>query len=548
MDSVSRYTPDLVARYVRLGYWQPLTLAQAWDNNAVQYPDREAVADSSRRMSWRAAKPQIDRIASGLQKAGLKPRDLIVLQLPNSVELCLTRVACEKAGLLYLPVLRTLRDSDMEYILSFTRAKALVIRDEFHGFNYLKMVEAIRPRIPQPVMTFVSGNTTPSWAYSLSDMVNDSSGDSSSRQDAVDHEGKSFRASFICSTTGTTGFPKFVQYTTAARMAFSRGFIEALGLTASDTLAALSPAPSGPNVGVYFGAPQIPAKAVFLERFEAEEALKLLVRERVTVVCGVPAQMALILNHPRLAHFDLSSVRAWWSTGSELPHGTATEFERRTGVKVVNDYGAVDFGGIVAAGVEDSEDTRLLSVGKPRANTVIRLVDEAGQDVSGGQVGEVWGTGPSCSGGYFLDQEATAKAWNGEWFATGDLGRFDAKGNLVIVGRKKDMIIRGGWNIYPKEVEDLLLTHPAIADVAIVGMPDPIMGERLCAYIVTRAPRRLALNDVVSFLSGKGLPAYKSPDRIELIDRLPMVAEGQKADKKALRADITEKLRTERKI
>ena len=184
-------------------------------------------------------------------------------------------------------------------------------------------------------------------------------------------------------------------------------------------------------------------------------------------------------------------------------------------------------------------------MGKPRAWTEIKLVDDAGQEVPKGEVGEMWGRGPACTSGYYKDPKATWQSWTDGWFATGDLGKFDEQGNLVIVGRKKDMIIRGGWNIYPKEIENILLTHPRVQDIAIVGMPDPLMGEELCAYAVPKIAQELTLEELVSFLQQKDVPSYKLPERLEILDKLPMVAEGQKVDKKLLRQDITQKLKSE---
>jgi non-ribosomal peptide synthetase component E (peptide arylation enzyme) len=217
-------------------------------------------------------------------------------------------------------------------------------------------------------------------------------------------------------------------------------------------------------------------------------------------------------------------------------------------VKVVNDYGGVDFGGIICCGVDDPPDVRLLTVGKPRAWTEIKQVNDPGQEVPKPREGKIWGRGPSCSSGYYKDAEATWKSWTMDgWFNTGDLGKFDEQGNLVIVGREKDVIIRGGWNIYPKEIENILLTYPKVQDIAVIGMPDLVMGERLCAYIVPKAEQELTLEEIVSFLRQKGTPSYKLPERIELVDSLPMVADGQKVDKKLLRQDIDQKLKAERK-
>lgn len=546
MSQLTRYTPELVAEYTSKGYWPQMGLSEFWDRNAKDYPDREAIADAKTRLTWGEAKRWTDRAALGFLEQGIKRNETVVVQLVNSVELGLTRVACEKAGVLCLPVLRTLGAPDIERILQQTGAAAIVIPDQFRDYNYLEMIESIRPQLPQLRTVFVVGQQVPPWAVSLLEIIQQPLADKYPPDYLARTRYKVTEVSLINSTTGTTGLPKFAAYTAGARLTYGQGIIDALHLNRDDVVAALSPAASGPNNAVYFAAPMVAAKVVFLERFTVEEALELLQREKVTIACVVPAQLALLLRHPDLDRCDLSSLRACWSTGAELPYQVGKEFEARTGVKVVNHYGAADFGGSVATGVDDPLDVRLLTVGKPRGRTEIKIVDEAEREVPRGEVGEVWGRGPACSLGYYNDAEATWQSWTKDgWFKTGDLAKFDEQGNLVIVGRQKDIIIRGGWNIHPGEIERILITHLKIQDVAIVGMPDPIMGEKSCAYVVPKSAQELTLAEMVSFLQERGIPPYKLPERLEVLDKLPMVADGQKVDKKLLRQKISEKLKAE---
>jgi len=425
MAKPTRYTPELMAEYTEKGYWEPMTLSGLWDRNARDYPQKGAIVDSKTRLTWAEAKQWIDRMALGFLEHGINRDELVVLQLVNSVELGLTRVACEKAGILCLPVLRTLRERDMGYILKHTGAAGVVIPDEFRGFNYIQMIEEIRPQLPQLRKTFVVGEEIPEWAVSVPELIRQPLEDKYPKDYLDSVRYKPTEVSLINSTTGTTGFPKFAEYPACARLTFGKGVVELLGLTSDDIIGAFSPAPAGPNIPVYFAAPRVAAKVIFLERFEAEEALELIEREGVTIACGVPAQLALLLQHPDLDHYDLSSVRAYWCTGAALPYRIGKEFEDRTGVTVVTDYGGVDFGGIVACEVDDPLDVRLLTVGKPRAWTEIKLVDDAGREVPKGEVGEMWGRGPACTSGYYKDPKATWQRWTDGWFATGDLGKFE---------------------------------------------------------------------------------------------------------------------------
>jgi non-ribosomal peptide synthetase component E (peptide arylation enzyme) len=218
------------------------------------------------------------------------------------------------------------------------------------------------------------------------------------------------------------------------------------------------------------------------------------------------------------------------------------------GGKVIQYYGAVDWGGTILSPLEASRDERWLTAGKPIPYHEVKLADDDGKEVGKEEIGELWGRGPAGVAGYYKNQEATCEVWTRDgWFKTGDLARIDDEGNVIIVGRKKDMIKRGGQNIYPVEVEDMLIAHPNVASVAIVGMPDMLMGERACAFVVPRSGQGFSFEEMVSFLKERRVAAYKWPERLELMNKLPMVGDGQKVDKKALQQDIVQRLKTEGK-
>jgi non-ribosomal peptide synthetase component E (peptide arylation enzyme) len=305
----------------------------------------------------------------------------------------------------------------------------------------------------------------------------------------------------------------------------------------------------GPNFPGHFIAPRVGAKIAMLEHFEAEEALKLIEKEKVTIACVVPAMLSMMVRHPNLKDYDLSSLRYLESTGSSLPYQLAIEAEEKMGCPIIQIYGAADFGVVCIPNPEATREVRLVTVGKPYEGCEVKLIDDDGREVGEGEVGEIMARGPACASGYYKDAEATWQAWTKDgWFKLGDLGKFDKEGNLAIVGRKKEIIIRGGQNIYPIEIESMLITHPKVSDVAIIGMPDPVMIEKACAYVTLKSGQSFTFEEMVSFLKDKNVASYKFPERLEIIDRLPMVAEGQKVDKKLLRQAIAQKLEEEGKI
>jgi non-ribosomal peptide synthetase component E (peptide arylation enzyme) len=198
--------------------------------------------------------------------------------------------------------------------------------------------------------------------------------------------------------------------------------------------------------------------------------------------------------------------------------------------------------------LKDPPEVRHFTVGKPRGGDEMKIVDANGKELPKGEVGEVIVRGPSTASGYYKDAVATREAWKDGWFRMGDLGKIDEQGNLIIVGRKKYMIIRGGQNIYPTEIESVLLKNPKVLDVAIVKMPDRIMGEKACAYVVPKTGEQFTFEEMVSFLKNKRMTPYKIPERLELIDKLPMVAQDLKIDIETLEKDISLKLKAEGKV
>lgn len=548
MARPSRFTPEMYEEYTKRGYWKSTTFADLWDNNARRYPDREAIVDSRNRLTWAQARLWIDRLAIGLLELGFKKDDTLVIQLPNSVELTLLRVAAEKAGILSLPILRTLRHNEVAYILKVLEALGIVVPWEFRDFNYIDMLEELRPDLPKLKHIFVSGDRVPPGAISIQEMVLEPLEKKCPHDYLHDKKMPWDEFSTVAHTSGTTGFPKFVEYPICSTMALGVATVRAYGLSDADTVAALSPAAFGPSLIAHTCAPISGSKIIMMEHFDPEAALQLIEKEKVTAIGVVPAQLAMMVAHPNFDRYNLSSLRLIRCTGAPLAYHIGVRVEEKMKAKIVQCYGAVDFSTICGSSFSDSREVCLLTTGKPYPGNEVKLVDDDGHDVPAGGVGEVWARGVSGVSGYYKDPEKTRRVWEGGWYKTGDLGKFDSAGNLVVVGRKKDMIIRGGQNIYPAEIEAVLATHPKVLTAAIVAMPDEVMGERACAFIVPQKGEEITMEEVAAFLRGKKVAPFKIPERIEMTDKIPMVADGQKMDKKRLAQEIARKLAGEKKV
>lgn len=545
MAKVSRYTNEIVDQYVKAGYWTKELTVDFWDRNASLYPDEEALVDSRNRLTWLQAKQRIDRLALGLLDLGFKKDDVLLIQLYNSVELNLIRLACEKAGILLAIVPYTFRHTELESVLKQVEAKGVFISYEFRGFNYFEMFEEIRTRVQALKYILMIGDKVPDNAVSVQKMMD---------QDAT-APGKGFPEKYkfdpfefeeIMTTSGTTGAPKCVEWTGCARLTQARQYIKKLNLTRHDVIAAFSPSTgAATECLVYRCPPQVAAKTVMMERFTPEGACKLIERERITVVGIVPTMMVRLLEYPGLREHDLSSLRILVSTASLLPYQVAKETEEKLGCSICQGYGSIDSGAVTMCGIDEPQEVRWQTVGRPFPGGEVKLLNEEGSEVSLGEVGMVTIAGPTCVGGYYKDPEATEQAWAGGRFKMGDLGLFDTEGRLKIIGRQRDIIIRGGQNIYPKEVEDQLASNEKIAEVAIVRMPDRQMGEKACAYIVLKPRQTLTFEEMVTFLKEKRIAPFKIPERLVIVESLPLVPGGNKVDKRHLEQEIAEKLKTE---
>lgn len=550
MSKPIRWTQEMIDDYVKKGYWEETTLYDLWDRNARDIPDREAIVDSKQRLTWAEAKQWIDRLALFLLEIGIKRDDVIVIQLPTGVEHTLFRVACEKAGILALPALRNLRHAEMEYILGFPEAVAVAVPRRYRDFDYVEMIDDLRPNLPRLKHVFVMGDEVPEGTLSIKDIVNRPI-EKEYPPDALEKTGlASTETSLILHTTGSTGLPKFVEYAACHRIWTWKNNSRLLRATGEDIFALITPHCGGIALPAFFGAPLLGAKLAVLQSGDIEDAFRLIEEESVTIACAVPTQLAMMADHPNRDKYDLSSLRLWWCTGAPLPYEVGVRAEEKLGGTIVTLLGATDWGSESINSPDSPQEIRFRTVGSLIDGGELRLVDENGKKVPPGEVGEIQGRSPSCVSGYYRDPESTSEVWTEDGFyKTGDLGRFDENGNLVVAGRQKDMIIRGGMNIYPIEIENILLKHPNVSDVAIVGMPDPLMGQRACAFVLPSPGKEFQFDDMISFLKEQKVSSFKLPERLELVQALLTVGdEGQKVDKKRMTAMITEKLRAEGKI
>lgn len=539
---VLRYTQAMVDEFVRAGYWTNETFYDSYDRNARELPDQEALVDSQHRVTWREARDLVDAIATGWVEAGIPKSARIVIQAPNSVYGFLARAAAERAGLISMTAFATLRQNELEDILEKTQAEVAVIPAVFRGFDYLAMYRELMVRFPSLRRIYLFDDAVPDNApdgtQSLTRMAQHCLG----RADRVALDARRFDPFFdvalLTTTSGSTGLPKLVEWPLAPRVCTSKGRIDLWALTRDDITMAIAPHAGGAaGTLTYFAAPLCGAKTVLLEDFNPEVALQTMARENVTAIGVVPTHLVRMLEL-NVEQYDLSSLRFIRSAGGYLSPQLAQEAEARFGAVITSDLGTQDKGSVSGCRVSDPGELRRLTVGQMLPGNQVRLIGEDGSEVPPNEPGVLWFRGPHSPAGYYRDAAMTAEVFDADgWCTTEDVVKFD-QGCLWILGRQKDVIIRGGQNIYPAEVEGMLNEHPSVAAVAVVAMPDAEYGERACAFVVPRRGQTLTLDGLKEFLASKKVAKFKWPERLELTEQMPIVGDSGKVDKKALRARL----------
>ena len=544
-----RYKKEMVDEFVRNGYWTHETFCDFWDRNAREYGDQEALVDSSCRFTWAEAKRLVDAIATSFVELGIPRFSRIILQSPNSVYGFLSRIACERAGLISLTVYPYLRQKELEYMLEKTGATAVVVPHVYRKFDYLEMYKGLQQQFSHLKYIFLFDDIVPDSApmgtYSLTRLAQERA------QKTIDESVLEARkpdplwnVALLTTTTGTTGLPKLVEWPIAPRLCTSKGRVDIWSLTRDDITMAIAPHAGGAaGTLTFFAAPLVGAKTVMLEEFSPEDALALIEKEKATAIGVVPTHLVRMLEADT-SRYDLSSLRFIRSAGGYLSPQVAEEAEEAFGATITSDLGTQDVGSVSGCRVGDSRELRRRTVGRMLPGNLVRLMDEAGKnEVPEGEPGVLYFRGPHAPAGYYRDEELTSTVFDADgWTTTGDIVKFD-QGCLWILGRAKDMIIRGGQNIYPAEIEGLLNEHPKVASVAVVGYPDREMGERCCAYVIPKQGEEFTFEEMVDSLKGKQLAMYKLPERLEIVDEFPAVGDSGKVNKETLKKDIAEKVK-----
>ena len=548
LEGVVRFPQEFAARYRVKGYWEDRSLRDTFAEISARYSDRVAIIDRDREVTYAELDERATRLALNLLDEGLRPLDRVVIQLPNVVEFAYFYFALQKIGCIPIMALPTHRYREISQFVELSGAAACVAPDRARDFDYTKLIRRIRNAHTNLRLGIILG-AAPKDFLSLTELIERKSARSADELQSITIDPED--PALFQLSGGTTGVPKLIprthnDYVYNSKMAASvtsvgpdKILLDVLPLAHNLPLAC----PGLQGFLLHGG------KVVLANTTRGEDIFPLIERHRITHVAVVPALLIRWINDPLIKKFDLSSLQVIQSGGQRLqPEIRRRAEELIPSVTVQENFGMAE-GMLMFVRLDDAEAVRMETVGRPISpDDEVRLVDDDDNEVAPGEVGEFLARGPYTLRGYYGAPEYNARAFTTDGFyRSGDLMRQHPSGNYMVEGRKKDLINRGGEKISAEEVENLILTHPAVQNVACVPIPDPVLGERMCACVILRKGRSLALPELVAFLAEQEIAKHKLPERLEIMDDFLLSPFG-KVSKKDLTDRIANKLKEEGKL
>lgn len=517
--------------------WEPITIAQQLERTAAEHGQREGLIAPEQRLSWSEVRSGARAFAKGLLGLGIRGGDKVAVWLPNQTEWLLAWFGAAYIGAVLVPINSRYRKQEAGYILAQSQSSMLLARDRFLGMDYGAMLDEIVPlRHGEPdnaavpdLRTIVMLGDGPPQSISFAQFLAAGSEERDERLDALAESVGCEQPAIIVYTSGTTGHPKGAVHSHQI-LRNECAITEWMGIGPESRILGHMPFF---HVGGGFTAvlPSLLSGAalVLMDHWEPEAAVELIDRERITSFSGIPTHFIDVINHPALERYDISSLYSGWMGGASNPPELIERVVSTLGMeRLLPVYGMTETTSVTTfPRPDDPLEVVRSGKGVPVSDFEVKLIDlsdgaELGPDIEG----EICVRGHVVMQGYYRDPEATAAAIDPDgWFHTGDLGKLDADGYLEVTGRKSDMFIVGGANVYPAEVEAALAEHPEIVQAYVVGVPDPRLGEVGVAFVQARSPE-LTIDSVRAFTKDR-LAGYKVPHYVEFVREFPMTPTGK---------------------
>jgi long-chain acyl-CoA synthetase len=506
-----------------------LNLALILRESAKKHADHLCIILDSFKFTYGQMDALSSQVASSLRAAGLKKGDRVGLMLPNVPQFVMAYFGILKAGGIVVPINVLLKGPEVNFYLGDSDSRYLIVWEDFAG-EALKGIAGLKG-ITTYVVLKPGSAEAPAGTKNFTQLL---AGDPKFDMESTSPDD----TAVILYTSGTTGKPKGAELTHSNLFLNCHFLGHVFRSTPDDvTLCVLPMFHSRGQTVAMNAALHVGGTLTLVPRFDAEKVLEVMQRDKVTVFPGVPTMFFALLHHPTADKFDLSSLRICGSGGAAIPGEVLLAFEKKFKSIILEGYGLSETSP-VATFSNSAEERKILSVGKPIFGVELKIFDKDDKELPPGKdyVGEIVIRGHNVMKGYWRNPEATAEAFKGGWFHTGDLGYVDEQGYFFIVDRKKEMINRGGFNVYPREVEEVVYAHPAVAEAAIIGVPDERLGEEVKAVVALKPGAKATEEDIIAFVKER-VAAYKYPRTVQFVDTLPKGATG-KILKKELKAQL----------
>jgi len=548
LEHCAPWPEQFAKEYLRLGYWKIESLVDLLEARARAIPERVFVTDVRGELSYGDIDNLAARVALHLLRLGLKRRDIVLLQFPNVREFIIAFFALQKIGVIPVMCLPHHRARELSYFAELTGASAYLFPQRFRNFNYLPMAREIQATNPNLRHLLALGEGSEPGVCYLDPWIAADPQLSNAAHELAQQRPDPFEVAFMLLSGGTTGVPKLIPRTHVDYLCNATECAKVLNWGANTAfMVALPAAHNFP-----LGAPGMLAALVAGGRVaisastEAETIFEAIDQQKPTFLGVTPALLITLLNSPQRQKYRLDSLRYIYAGGQKM----LPELVQRTRnawpfARPGQAFGMAE--GLTNLSRPDDPWTDILETqGRPVSTAdEIRIIGDGEEDLPAGAVGELITRGPYTIRGYYRSGEYNRQTFTADGFyRTGDMVRLHPSGNLVVEGRKKDLINRGGEKISAEEIENLILGYEKIHMAAVVAMPDAVMGERSCAFVTLRPGESLSLAELTSFLQGKRIAKFKLPERLEIVDSLPLSGMG-KVSKKDLREIISAKLKTE---
>jgi 2,3-dihydroxybenzoate-AMP ligase/mycobactin salicyl-AMP ligase len=545
LDGFTPYRTEDAEKYKRLGWWGDETFGDILDRAAGRYPGKEAFVDGTSRLTFAQARDRVNRLAISLMNRGVAPTERVLVQLPNWNEFVYVYFALQKIGAIDVLLIDRYRPYEINHLIRLTGATTWVLPWKYRKTDYLPIIREVLKENPQMKNIILAKGGDQSDFVSLEALIENAELTEKNLSTLVQRRPDPMQVAHMGPTGGTTGLPKVVPRTHNDLICSSEHAARAWEMDARDIC--LLVGPIGHDLTFtkgFLGSVLTFGKTVFLDSTDLDDICRTIEKEKVTALVWVPTLARRLVGFEGLVNYDLSTLKKMHCGGGASLPDLIKDVKGRLGCAFFNGYGGTE-GQTTLTRSDDPLENLYTTVGKPTCPyDSYKVVDRDGKELPANTPGELLIKGPGVFTGYYKNPEENEKMFDkAGYFKTGDVAKMDGNGNVTLVGRIKEMINRGGESISAVEVEKLISDHPDVVLVAVVPMPDPEMGERVCAYIQPRPGARLHFDDILSFLKERKASVLHFPERVEFIDAMPFT-KAEKIDKMALVKDIEKKIKS----